>query len=64
MHADPLRVLRAVRFASRYSFTLVEEVRSSAASEEVCPQHIHATKQIIMYLYMHTARCTVSGNSV
>ena len=33
--ADPLRVLRAVRFTSRYAFTMVPELREAAASEEV-----------------------------
>jgi tRNA nucleotidyltransferase/poly(A) polymerase len=33
--ADPLRVLRAVRFASRYSFRLVDALREAAASDEV-----------------------------
>lgn len=36
-HADPLRVLRAVRFASRYRFTMVDELKAAASLEEVCP---------------------------
>eukprot|EP00892_Ulva_mutabilis_P012671 jgi/Ulvmu1/9777/UM056_0017.1 len=32
---DPLRVLRAVRFASRYRFTMVDDLKAAAASEEV-----------------------------
>ena len=35
-HADPLRVLRAVRFASRYRFTMVDELKAAASLDEVC----------------------------
>jgi hypothetical protein len=33
--ADPLRVLRAVRFATRFGFHLHEDIMESAASEPV-----------------------------
>ncbi|KAH9626384.1 hypothetical protein KSS87_009070 [Heliosperma pusillum] len=32
---DPLRVLRAIRFGARFSFTLDEELKKAAASDEV-----------------------------
>lgn len=32
---DPLRVLRAIRFAARFSFTLVEELKKAASDEDV-----------------------------
>ncbi|KAL1225831.1 hypothetical protein V5N11_021048 [Cardamine amara subsp. amara] len=32
---DPLRVLRAIRFGARFSFTLDEELKEAASSEEV-----------------------------
>ncbi|XP_047057792.1 CCA tRNA nucleotidyltransferase, mitochondrial-like [Lolium rigidum] len=32
---DPLRVLRAIRFAARFSFTLAEDLRKAASDEEV-----------------------------
>ena len=40
--ADPLRVLRAVRFASRYAFTMVEQAQQAARSGEVrCRAHAY-----------------------
>ena len=35
MHADPLRVLRAVRFGTRFGFTLENSLLDAAASDEV-----------------------------
>ena len=32
---DPLRVLRAVRFASRYAFTLAEDIGVAVEDEQV-----------------------------
>ncbi|KAM0906453.1 hypothetical protein ACQ4PT_016759 [Festuca glaucescens] len=32
---DPLRVLRAIRFAARFSFTLAEDLKKAASDEEV-----------------------------
>ena len=34
--ADPLRVLRAIRFGARFGFTLSSEVEEAAASPKVC----------------------------
>ena len=34
-YADPLRVLRGIRFASRYAFTMAEGLRSAVESDEV-----------------------------
>ena len=33
--ADPLRVLRAVRFASRFKFEMTDELKAAASSPEV-----------------------------
>jgi tRNA nucleotidyltransferase/poly(A) polymerase len=37
--ADPLRVMRAVRFATRFGFALDAAILDAASSEEVGAQH-------------------------
>ena len=57
---DPLRVMRAIRFAARFGFGLDENAREAIKTQSVCSEHTHL---VHLPFYNHTEGPTEHCNT-
>lgn len=51
---DPLRVLRAVRFATRFQFDLEDSLLEAAASEKASDGRIRQAPVLLLLVFVYT----------